>query len=84
MSRNLARNEGKIVRDQMVQIDGGRVVRRVEAWVEIDGKERLMVFITNNPNWSPTGTSSPPVSITQPLGVFRDRLMPASRRQAAA
>ncbi len=52
--RNLVKDEGKILRDQMVQIDGGRVVRRVEAWVEVDGKERLMVFITNNPNWSPT------------------------------
>lgn len=52
--RNLVKDEGKIVRDQMVQIDGGRVVRRVQAWVEVDGEERLMVFITNNPNWSPT------------------------------
>jgi hypothetical protein len=51
--RNLAKNEGKIVRDQMVRIDGGRVVRRVEAWVEVDGEDRLMVFITNNPTWSP-------------------------------
>lgn len=52
--RNLVKDEGKIVRDQMVQIDGGRVLRRVQAWVEVDGEERLMVFITNNPNWSPT------------------------------
>lgn len=52
--RNLVKNEGKIVRDQMVRIDGGRVVRRVEAWVEVDGEDRLMVFITNNPTWSPT------------------------------
>jgi len=52
--RNLVKDKGKIVRDQMVQIDGGRVVRRVEAWVEVDGQQRLMVFITNNPNWSPT------------------------------
>ena len=51
--RNLARNEGKIVRDQMVQIENGMVVRRVEAWVEVEGQERLMVFITNNPTWSP-------------------------------
>lgn len=28
-------------------------VRRVEAWVEIDGEERLMVFMTNNLAWSP-------------------------------
>lgn len=52
--RNLVKNEGKIVRDQMIRIDGGRIVRRVEAWVEDDGEDRLMVFITNNPTWSPT------------------------------
>ncbi|MFN0129697.1 MAG: IS4 family transposase [Verrucomicrobiales bacterium] len=52
--RTLVKNKGKIVRDQMVQIEGGRVIRRVEAWVEVDGEERLMVFITNNPHWSPT------------------------------
>ena len=52
--RNLVKNEGKIVRDQMIRIDGGRIVRRVEAWVEVDGEDRLMVFITNNPTWSPT------------------------------
>jgi hypothetical protein len=27
-------------------------VRRVEAYVEVDGEERLMVFITNNEDWS--------------------------------
>jgi hypothetical protein len=31
----------------------GWTLRRVEAWVEVDGAERLMVFITNNPAWSP-------------------------------
>jgi hypothetical protein len=51
--RNLAKNEGKIVRDQMVQLENGMAVRRVEAWVEVDGEERLMVFLTNNPTWSP-------------------------------
>jgi hypothetical protein len=28
-------------------------IRRVEALVEIDGKTRVMVFITNNTEWSP-------------------------------
>jgi len=28
-------------------------VRRVEAYVEMDGERRLMVFITNNEQWSP-------------------------------
>jgi hypothetical protein len=51
--RTLAKNEGEILRDQMVRLSQGMVVRRVEAWVEVDGEERLMVFITNNPTWSP-------------------------------
>lgn len=29
------------------------VLRRIEAWVEIDGAERLMVFLTNQMTWSP-------------------------------
>ena len=28
-------------------------LRRVEAWVEVDGALRVMVFITNNTDWSP-------------------------------
>ena len=28
-------------------------LRRVEAWVEVDGAWRVMVFITNNLDWSP-------------------------------
>ncbi len=28
-------------------------LRRVEAWVEVDETWRLMVFITNNTEWSP-------------------------------
>ena len=28
-------------------------LRRVEAWVEVDGAWRIMVFITNNTSWSP-------------------------------
>jgi IS5 family transposase len=51
---------GKVVKDQIVKLTGGKwqklagwTLRRVEAWVEVDGEERLMVFITNNPAWSP-------------------------------
>ena len=29
------------------------MLRRVEAWVEVDGEWRVMVFITNNMEWSP-------------------------------
>jgi hypothetical protein len=28
-------------------------LRRIEAWVEVDGKRRTMVFITNNLDWAP-------------------------------
>jgi len=55
--KNLAKNKGGIVLDQIVSVampEGGRMkMRRVEAWVEIRGKARLMVFITNNFQWSP-------------------------------
>jgi len=58
--RNLAvKKGGKVVKDQVVKLTGtkfkhlaGWTLRRVEAWVEVDGKERLMVFITNNTAWS--------------------------------
>jgi len=50
---------GNIVKDQLVTLTGpkwktlrGWVLRRVEAWVEVDGQMRLMVFITNNQDWS--------------------------------
>jgi hypothetical protein len=48
----------KVVRDELVwrpQAKKGEteVLRRVEAWVEVDGQERLMVFVTNQLDWSP-------------------------------
>lgn len=59
--RNLpVKKGGKVVRDQIVKLTGakwkkfkGWTFRRVEAWVEVDGQERLMVFISNNTQWSP-------------------------------
>jgi hypothetical protein len=59
--RNLPlKKGGKVVKDQIVKLTGGKwqkltgwTLRRVEAWVEVDGEERLMVFITNNTAWSP-------------------------------
>lgn len=58
--RNLpVKKGGKIVKDQIVKLTGnkwqklaGWTLRRVEAWVEVDGAQRLMVFITNNTAWS--------------------------------
>lgn len=59
--RNLpVKKGGKVIKDQIVKITGakfthlkGWTLRRVEAWVEVDGQERLMVFISNNTSWSP-------------------------------
>ena len=59
--RNLPVIKGSgIVKDQIVKLTGtkwkslsGWTVRRVEAWVEVNGEKRLMVFITNNTHWSP-------------------------------
>lgn len=59
--RNLPVSKGgKVVKDQIVKLTGdkfkylkGWTLRRVEAWVEVDGELRLMVFISNNTDWSP-------------------------------
>ncbi len=58
--RNLpVKKGGQVVKDQIVRLTGtkfphrkGWTLRRVEAWVEVEGELRLMVFITNNPAWS--------------------------------
>lgn len=51
---------GKIICDQVIVLKGDRsssafsdVMRRVVAWVEVDGERRRMVFLTNNLEWSP-------------------------------
>jgi len=54
--RNLTKDMPNIIKDQLVVLTGKhkRVeVRRIEAWVEIDGEWRTMVFMTNNLDWSP-------------------------------
>lgn len=50
---------GSIVKDQLIVLTGpkwqslkAQNLRRVEAWVDVDGQRRLMVFITNNLTWS--------------------------------
>ena len=57
--KNLTKGHENIIKDQIVALKGrksckGNQVRRVEAWVEVDGEWRTMVFITNNLAWSPT------------------------------
>jgi hypothetical protein len=54
--RNLTKGVAGIIKDQLVVLTGkhkGVEVRRIEAWVEIDGEWRQMVFMTNNLDWSP-------------------------------
>lgn len=54
--KNLTKGHGGIVKDQIVSLKGrhkGMQVRRVDAWVEVDGELKRMVFITNNMEWSP-------------------------------
>jgi len=52
--------EGKVVTDELVGLKNPasqrkypELMRRVTAWVEVDGKEQLMVFLTNQLTWSP-------------------------------
>lgn len=54
--KNLSKPQGNIIRDQRISLQGkhkGMIMRRVEAWVEVDGEWRIMAFITNNFDWSP-------------------------------
>jgi hypothetical protein len=54
--KNLSNDKPGIIKDQLVRLTGrhkGVDVRRIEAWVEIDGEWRRMVFLTNNLEWSP-------------------------------
>jgi hypothetical protein len=51
---------GKIVSDELVGLKNAgsqaaypELMRRVTAWVEVDGEERLMEFLTNQLTWSP-------------------------------
>ena len=54
--KNLSKGRSNIIKDQRISLQGnqaGMILRRVEAWVEVDGERRIMVFITNNFEWSP-------------------------------
>lgn len=54
--KNLTKGHKNIIKDQIIKLQGkhkGMEIRRVEAWVEIDGEWRTMVFMSNNIDWSP-------------------------------
>jgi transposase len=51
---------GDIIKDELIGLkreaaraDYSGLMRRVEAWVEVDGERRRMVFLTNELTWSP-------------------------------
>jgi hypothetical protein len=51
-------SDEKILRDELIVLSNPNkpapeIMRRVEALVEVDGQERVMVFLTNNLEWSP-------------------------------
>jgi hypothetical protein len=53
-------SSGKIVADELIGLMGlhsrvkhPQVLRRIVAWVEVDGQDRLMEFLTNQLTWSP-------------------------------
>jgi hypothetical protein len=57
--RLLRKPQGKIVRDDLIVLIGPKVskkypqvLRRVVAWVEVDGQERLLEFLTNHLEWA--------------------------------
>jgi hypothetical protein len=54
--KNHTKGHENIIKDQVIALQGkhkGMMLRRVESWVEVDGAWRVMVFITNNTEWSP-------------------------------
>lgn len=54
--KNHTKGYDNILKDQLIALQGkhkGMKLRRVEAWVEVEGAWRVMVFITNNLEWSP-------------------------------
>jgi hypothetical protein len=56
VSKSHTKGHENIIKDQIIALQGqhkGMKLRRVEAKVEIDGELRVMVFITNNTDWSP-------------------------------
>ena len=69
---------GRIRKDEIVRLKGpkdrtkklqGWTLRRVEAWVKVNGRERVTVFITNNEKWA-AGSVCDPYKARWEIGVF--------------
>ena len=59
--KTLSKPKGRILRDRLIKLKLASsskqypvAMRMVEAMVEIDGKEQIMTFITNNLKWAPS------------------------------
>lgn len=52
LDRKTVPPEGKILSDEWVSLSNGLSARRIRALVEVDGKEREMVFLTNQVDWA--------------------------------
>jgi hypothetical protein len=55
-TRNHSKGHESIIQDQIIALQGKHkemTMRRVEAWVEVEGAWRVMIFITNNMEWRP-------------------------------
>ena len=49
---NMMEVSGDIFADEWIVLNNEMVVRRVTAWVEVDGKRKLFSFLSNNRHWS--------------------------------
>jgi len=52
LDRRPVKAGGKILADEWIMLSNGVQARRITALVEVDGKEREMIFLTNQLEWS--------------------------------
>lgn len=52
LDRRAVKTGGKILADEWIMLSNGVQARRITALVEVDGKEREMIFLTNQLEWS--------------------------------
>jgi hypothetical protein len=52
LDRRMVKEGGKVLADEWIMLSNGVQARRITALVEIDGKEREMIFLTNQLEWS--------------------------------
>lgn len=52
LTRESVPEGGKILADERVVLSNGMAARRIRGLVEVDGKEREMVFLTNQREWA--------------------------------